>query len=335
MERLDHHPILRSELGEWGWQHALLWAAHSRPWGAMARQVAAELERSAAAPPAPEAVKQTTRRFRREHRLISADEVRAWLTRHQLTVEEWMGAMERWAARDAAPVASGAGPAALAPEPAALAPEAARLCSAQLYAEAVCSGALSAAALALGLAAGVATRSPAPPEAPPPPDISGLPPADWAARAAELAPLHAAWRAHREREVPRRALLTRLAAAAMRWTEVDVSRLELKDEEAAREAALCLSVDELAVPVVAALAGIRARRTVTALDALPEEERSICLNAPVEQPMRSGRVVLVVHSRARPTLDDPAVRARLATEVRARRARAAMERHVRWLVEPQ
>jgi hypothetical protein len=126
-----------------------------------------------------------------------------------------------------------------------------------------------------------------------------------------------------------------IAARALEWTRIDAELLELADPEAAREAALCVRIDGRSLAEVAADCGVPATRRELYLEEAEQERLTALLGAnagelvgPIE---RNGGFLLVhVHGRTRPSVDDPELRRRAQEYLVERASERAFETRVRW-----
>ncbi len=240
--------------------------------------------------------------FRHKHKLLSADEVIDWLSRRDISLDEWMAEMQRSLLE---PTQSQTPPAVDRLE---------RAC----WVHAVCSGKLH--NFARTFAEEVAVRLTEHWELP---------------RAADLTGLAAA----RERFC--RARLSEAAVAAevdnnvLGWTQLDISCLAFRDEMVAREAALCVRVDERELPDVGADAGVKVQKLSLMLDdAAPALQSWLMVAGPGEiiGPVAVGTEhwVAQVERRVPPSKDDAVVQARAAATIIERTVAAEVNRHVRW-----
>jgi hypothetical protein len=132
------------------------------------------------------------------------------------------------------------------------------------------------------------------------------------------------------------AMATHLDRYRLDWLRIDLERLDLKTEAAAREAEWCVREDGLTLSEVA----IESRRSVTdervLLDALPAALRQAVLSAPpggLVGPIEVAGRFVVAHVLAKTpaTLDDPLIRARAERSVAdAVRSKAVLS-HVKWI----
>ena len=250
--------------------------------------------------------------FRYEHGLLSAEELDAWLERWGLTVGEWGEylerslLLERWADELDAIEAD-------------FSLEDAALEQAE-FVDAVCSGFLEQEANRFAADAALA----------------GLAESEAAGERATLVErIEAAAAAARAGMASEAEVDREIAKHGLDWTRLELDALELADQEAAREAALCVRVDGRAIADVAAdcgapvrhmsvhLADVESGLQPSVLAAQPGE-----LVGPVE---RDGAfVLLAIHGRTLPASTDPELRERAETALVERAVKRAMETRVEW-----
>jgi hypothetical protein len=296
------------------WGDVVAAARHWRSWSAVERSAregvvcvshaaqdgdpltAADLDAAAAA-------------FRRERRLLAADELQAWLDRWRLPLTYWTEYLRRsllrarWADR--------------LEQLAARHPADDADVAAFVHTEAVCSGALERAAARLAERAAIAEAAGAVDG-----DIAALD-AHWERFCRDAASPHAI-----EREVH---------AQHMDWLRLDCRWLAHAQEDVVREAALCVREDGRDLAAVAGDAGVRLRSEMVFLEAAEPGLRGHLLGArpgDVLGPVPLGdefRLIEVVSKRA-PTADDPEIRERAARAVVQRAVQGEVANRVRWAV---
>ena len=245
--------------------------------------------------------------FRYAHDLLSGDELEAWLERWSLGLDDWLGYLRRRLLRERGPEKASA--------PAGEAPEAA----AAVWAEAVCSGALA------GFARDLAARA-----------------AVWERDAAGSAPLPEPGRLEevvgrfRARAATAEAVSKEIERHRLDWLQLEVLTAAFADEDAAREAALCVDEDGLSLKEAARLAGTDVRLVAGMLDELDPALTAVLVGArPGELvgPVRLGAEVTLAALRSRrpPTAADPDVRARAERAVASRAVEREERDRVRWL----
>ena len=276
---------------------------------------------AAGAGPDRATVRAAARTFRYSHRLISAEELEAWLARWRLTAGEWLAWLRR---RVVLETQSPAGDQrAVDPEDVA----------AVRWPTAVCSGRLSAWARELArrsAAAAAVGRMPA----------AGLP------DETRLALLDAALADFREQSATPQAVQRLVATRWLDWSRIDCSWVELASTDAGDEARLCVEHDGRDLQAVAALAGAVASQRRLWLDDVP---------AALRQPLRSARdgeligpvviddrtdvlplrclrtfVLVQLHTRTAPDPEDPEVLARGRAAVADRELQVQVHSRVRW-----
>jgi hypothetical protein len=278
--------------------------------------------------------------FRQARGLFSGEDFRAWLKARDLVADDWLAWLERsvLAARYAAErdeLLKRAGPAD-------------EELGEVLRVDALCSGALRAAAeTLLAHAAASGERDPGLE----PPDISadaaaalgdpllgldGLP--DLDVRLAHLARLRAA-AAELDRELASSEQLDRvLLAHRLDWAAVTWAELALPGEGAAREAAMMVREDGLALDEVAAMLGLALPERAESVDGVGPELQPLLANAaagdllgPVET--GAGWRLLLVRERVMPSRDEPWARERALDELRAAVVARRLAGRVTWHVE--
>ena len=241
------------------------------------------------------------REFRYERRLLAAEELYAWLEHWELTVAAWLDHLRRALLR-AAP----AEPQARDEPP----PEV-------VWAEAVCSGALE------RLARKVAERAAAYRA------TTGTDPGG------DHAGMQAAFEELTARAVSARAIEEQIAAHRLDWVEADVRRVTFPAEETAREAALCVRIDGLALAAVAEQAGLAMATQCVALEAAEPELQPHLLSAEpgdlIGPLALDGAFCLVeVADKRPPSAGDPDIVARAERLLRERAATDAVLSEVTW-----
>lgn len=242
--------------------------------------------------------------FRYQHNLLTADELEEWLTRRDITVEEWMAEMRRSLLEPDEPAS------APAPETDALE----RVC----WVHAVCSGKL--AEYAQTLAEEVAVQQCEEPLTPGPDALATLRGARERFRAAQPTDM---------------ALATETRNNQLGWTRMDLRSLAHRDEMVVREAALCVRQDGRELVDVAADAGAQLSETSLLLDDAEPTLRTRLLTArpgEIVGPLATGteHLLVLVLRRVPPSLNDPAVRRRAAETIINRALAAEVNRHVNW-----
>lgn len=270
--------------------------------------------------------------FRQARNLVSAEETEAWLVRHGLSYEDWSGYLERSLLRRAwaGEIEDVVSRYHVGDE------ELGRV----LHSEAVCSGELRRLAETLAARAAVCERalSMGGADAPVLDDLlvartarecaaalgsSGPNPASaqhWAALAVELASMEATFQACLRRAVTPAAVQAQIGAHRLEWMKLRWRCLVLRDEPAAREAALCLRHDGETLEDVALRVGVAARAEEPLLERVDTAIRAAAVSArpddllgpwPVAGGFRLARLV----AKVQPTETDAEVRRRAEEEI--------------------
>jgi hypothetical protein len=257
--------------------------------------------------------------FRRERRLLSAEEMEAWLARRGLSAGVWM----RWVRGELARAEGGDDG-----EPDAVA----------LYAEALCSGALARAARRLAellVAPEPHAADGAPAVDPAPLAALGVDPDGARPVLDALAAGEAALERLAERVASPQAIDERIRARQTDWLAVGFRALTVGAEPAAREALLCVRDDGMALEEVADLAAAPLSREQSLLADAPPALREHLLSASPGEPIgpleRDGAVaLLIVDDKRAPGADDPEVVRRARDELLARTLQREVTTRVRW-----
>jgi len=260
--------------------------------------------------PASDAVSAAAASFRYGRGLLSAEQLSAWLARWELTVTEWGEYLERTLLLDAE-IPAGPGPDTASDDSAAA--EAA-------YVDAVCSGFLEREALTFASDMALADLTPI--EAVGDQRVM----VERTLHAAAIARRDAASEPGVEREIARHGL---------DWTRLELAVLELEDPGAAREAAMCIRIDDTDISDVAAAAHAPVSHLSVYLGDLEPWLRPSLLAAqpgelvgPVEEDDQF--VLLAVNDRKPASATDPELRRRAASALVERAERRATEGRVRW-----
>jgi hypothetical protein len=253
------------------------------------------------------AVSAAATNFRRARRLLSAEELDAWLAKWELTVNEWGEHLERKLLIAAFPDEPDGEVAEEALEEAE-------------YVDAVCSGLLEDEADAFAADAALADAFAEETEAERPGTIEETIAAATAARQAAMSDEGVV------KEITRRIL---------DWTRLELDQVELADEGAAREAAMCVRVDGRELTDVAADCHAPVEHVVAYVSDLEKWAQPLLLAAqagdlvgPAED---DGRFVLfAVQERTAPSADDPELRARAEEALVQRAVKRATDSRVEW-----
>jgi len=273
-----------------------------------------------------DATTEAAHRFRYERELLAAEDLDAWLERWSVSLAEWSDYLRRDVLRGSSTGESGED---VPPDEIAVA----------IGVEAICSAALERGARRLASEAALAGRHL--PEATAAGDpaaaaeLLGVPVERCAERLELVARLAAATAARAAEIASESAVERELAMHRLDWLVVDAEVLEVGDEDAAREALLCVAADGLELADVAAQAGSALRRlSVTLTDApdwlaphlLGVEEGSLL--GPLRQ--ADGFAVVSVLSRKLPDAADRDARRRAETALLERAARNEVAARVEW-----
>ena len=245
--------------------------------------------------------------FRRERRLISADELRDWLAARRLTVDDWRA----W----------------VRGEPG------------ETWTAGICSGVFD------RWAEQLAERAAAAAAADPPLRPAALPSA-WSARLADDDDPRRAdelWYAERAYEKlcqfagDRDAVARTIASTGTDWLRGDFDLLEAGDEDVAREAALLVRADGMNLDDAARTAGLSlASGSVYVADIDADLRPRLMSAAPGELvgpvPLKSRDTFALAHVRAKvePSIDDPDVASRAAHVAVGAALERAVREEVRW-----
>lgn len=234
-------------------------------------------------------------RFRYERGLVAAEELEAWLDRWDLTVREWRDYLRRSLTRDGA--LTGSDPVKEVDERA-------------VWAEAVCSGTLE--RLAQELAAKAA-----------------------AGDALSETDFDRAYERFVAEAVTPQALASILEIRKAGWIRVDCRTLLLSSEPAAREAALCIRDDGMALAEVSAQAGVEMRDHALYLEDAAGELGQALLSARTGEllgplPLADRFALVLVDEKVEPTLDDPEILRRVQEAVRRRAIEREVVNRVTW-----
>jgi hypothetical protein len=246
--------------------------------------------------------------FRRERRLLSADELRAWLAQWDVPLPYWMEHLRRsllrarWAGR--------------LDELAARHQIAHADVADFVHTEAVCSGALEDAARRLAERAAVAAA------------LAAAPDGDFAV-------MDACWERFCADAASPQAIEREVHAQHMDWLRLDCRWLAHGQEDVVREAALCVREDGRDLATVAGDAGVRLESEMVFLGATEPALRGHLLGArpgDILGPVLLDdefRLIEVVAKRA-PSADDPEIRERAARAVVERAVQGEVANRVRW-----
>ena len=340
MHSLAQQRLLSVEGVPWSYGDAVLLGLVIGLWMPFERRVAAGLAlQRAGHVPDREAVGEALIAFRRSRRLLAAEDLRTWMVERDLDRGDLEACVARRVLRETA------GPDAeqelldRAPPPDAAV-------AAVLRAEAFVDGVLEECALALAehAAAAAIDRERGEPDrelvdrlvatASSGPDRGFGP--ELRDRATEVLRAYAAHRRFLDAAAATDRLRERLSMRRLDLTRVRFEELRLHSRDAAREAQLCLQVDGMALPQVAVRANVACTPCEAELGELPAGLRAAMaagrpgeLVGPVADEDSTWRLA-VVQKRQPPTLEDPAIRRRLADEVGGRALARRMAGRVSW-----
>ena len=286
------------------WEDVVEFARLRGDWAALADEVRAGLRalhelRARGGEPDETEIDAARREFRYERRLLSGDDLEAWLANRGVAFDDWTDYFERRLARAQEPA-----------PPADVLVDEARV-EACLWPEGVCSGLLDETGEAL------ARRVAACPGVP----LDQLDQAfDAFCRGAATDELTA-----REIEINQ-----------LEWLRLVYERADFENEDAALEAALCVRNDGDSLADVAARAGVPLESRTDWLDELPAELVPLFLAARpggVVGPVRTGQAFRLALLREKQTAlpEDDAVRTRAATAVIDRAVEREKNERVVWL----
>lgn len=119
------------------------------------------------------------------------------------------------------------------------------------------------------------------------------------------------------------------------WIRVDCRTLVLPSEAAAREAALCVRDDGMALAEVASQAGVEMREHSTYLEDAADELGKALLSARTGEllgpvPLADRFALVLVDDKAEPTLDDPEILRRVQEAARRRAIEREVVNRVTW-----
>ncbi len=326
---------------EYAWIDVALWAMASGAWATFERQLAAGLACVARANaehsgPSDQELDEAATAFRYDRDLLAAAEVNDWLEGCDLSVEDWTAYLrrcllrERW--RETLDETLHRHP-----------PSTAQLVAAA-YAEGVCSGAFEtfansgAARVALAAASGhPAVRLDESGEA----DtlrlanahacwLSLRPVADTRLRLQRVVTLEAQFKTAVEDLLARAPLHEIVEQHQLQWQQIELDTLHFATEHAAREAVLCVTVDQLSLHDVAVLSRRAAARRLFFADELDSDHRDHLLGVEPGSvlgpwPVNGHFEVSAVVRRTLPALSDP----RVADRARRRVIDTALQRATR------
>jgi hypothetical protein len=255
-----------------------------------------------------EEISAAARAFRYGRDLLAADDLKLWLARWQLDNQDWLAYLgrtvlrERWAEQVAAIVERH--------------PVDPSETEAVIWPEGACSGAFDNFGRKLAERAAVGAR--------------------LGVDSGDVAALEDAFEQFCAEAPDRRRLEREIESNRLDWQRVTVDLLRVEDENVAREAALCVTSDGMALDDVARQTGAAVSRFSGPLDELDAELRAPVLGAgsgEVLGPIRVGErfAVGVVHDRVQPSADDDETRRRAEASILRRTVVREVNDRVRWL----
>jgi hypothetical protein len=256
--------------------------------------------------PHHDAVGSAATRFRYARRLLSAEELEAWLERWKLTIDEWGAYLERsWLLERADE-----------PIPLETRPEDSVIDDAE-YVDAVCSGFLEYEALDFAAAAALASV------------------AEGGERATSLERIEAAAAMVRASAASEAGIDREVASHRLDWTLLELDLLEVADEGVANEACLCVRVDGRTLADVGEECGVPVQQfSVYLADAEPAFQPVLLAAQPGELvgPVENdGEYALfAIRARTPPRPSDPELRRRAETALIERAVRRAMDGRLEW-----
>ncbi len=297
--------VFSAEEHEYRWADVVAAARAWSRWGEITRQTGAglaALERLAE-PIARAELDEAGQEFRYARALLAAEEMEAWLERWAVSQADWLDYLRRRLARSRE----------REPE-AAAAPS-----DEEVWAEAVCSGALSEIArelAALVAAAEADGRGPGPVET----DLARMEEALAAFTRAALRPEAAA---------------KTLELRSADWVRVTFTELTFGERGMASEAALCVREDGLSLSEVADRAGVVMQERESFIEEVGAGlSKTLLSTSPGELvgplPVATGFALVRVNEKVPPTLEDPVIQERLQEEVPRRALEREVRNRVRW-----
>jgi hypothetical protein len=312
------------------WEDVVLDACRDGRWARWEREVGAGVSALAAAGsgslPPEAAIDEAAQEFRYERDLITAQEMEEWLEARGLTAGEWMGHVRRKVARSIMPPPSGLAP---------LIPPSAEV----LRIELTCSSQGTELAMALAERAAAAAAAPGESTWPLPPFPAlrdEIAPVDAADRWARLAAIAEGEDRFRRQALTPESLRREISHHHLDWIRIDCKLLGFEDAARAREAALCVREDGMALDEVSANAHVPAFDSRFYLDELDPELRAVFLAAkPIDLigPMlfEGSHTLFRILDKVMPHEQDPEIRRRAEQSVVTRTLGDEVQRRVRWL----
>ncbi len=264
--------------------------------------------------------------FRYERDLITAEELERWLARWRLDAETWLDWIHASLLRDRLP--DFVLPAKPQVDP--------RQVELAVLGEAVCSGELERLARQLAGRAAIGEREKERTQAP---DEEPGPTGTLVERREVFARLELSYERFRDEVLTPDALAARVKAHLTDWTRIDCSVLRLPGEDAAREAAMAVRQEGVALERLAEEIGEATEEGVEFLDEAEPEVRDVLLSArPGELvgPVSVGDEFVLVSLRAKipPMPDDPEVKEKAESSLLEGLVAREVDNRVTWLWKP-
>jgi hypothetical protein len=298
---------------DYSWADVIAAARGSGEWQALEQRTRGLIARERQALAAGEVPSRTevtaaANAFRQQRRLLAADEIRQWLARWGITVEEWMGYIRRSLIAEsmsAEPDAGVEGDLEVA-----------------VWVDAVCSGSLAAFANSLAERVAVQVRLADGGDVSPPIE-------EHVARGDEI-------RTFCDGQVTAAALAEEVSTNLIGWTRIDCHYLVNGEVPVLREAALCVSEDGQGIAAVATQAGLRLHTGSFYLDDVEPVLRARLIAArpgDLVGPIAvgdGGHWLVFVDDRVPASVGDGVLRERARQRIVERAIRAEVSRSVRW-----
>ena len=321
------------------WEHVLAGAALRRDWAELEAYVRGGIACSkwaedAGAQLGDEELQSAADAFRYDRGLLTVDETEAWLREWGISSDAWLGSLQRRLLRERHESRAGA------PLPDLDVPS--EEIAACVAADAVCGGFLSrwARELASRAAASEALNGRTVDLREPiafqdPPACPGLASRVDADAVALLCRIESAFDVFRRDALTPRAIADQTVLHRLDWVRIRCDRATFTDDQAAREAVLCVRSDGQSLGDVALLANAAAGELTCCLDDLEPAWRDALLAATpgdVVGPLEAAGefTVLVIRDKVLPAAADDAVRVRAEAAALRSALESEVNRRVRW-----
>jgi hypothetical protein len=338
MQALYGRPVFVVEGDTFFWEDVVLDAIRRGKWSGLEQEVREgfavleEIESSSEDEEFEAAVEEAAQEFRYARDLVTAQEMEDWLAVHEVSLREWMDHIRRQTARARAPLGLSALVARHSID--------AEQLDAALRVDLICTGMGEDLATELAGRAAAAAGYPAPPSAeihePPPSRIPlGISPERAQERINLLARIDESAELFRRNAVTPEAIRREIGHHHTEWIRIDSRAIAFEDEAGAREAAMCLREDGLALDEVAAAAHATVAESRFYLDDVDPEVRSLFLGArPVDVlgPIlfEGSHTLFRVVDKVMPSEKDPEILRRAETGVATRILAAQAQQRVQW-----